>query len=179
MTLNELFPDVSAIEIGGELVELKYNVRAIRELEKIYGSWKAVEAMMRGPKDTMTTEDVTNLIYSCMIGAGKPMPREDVADMVESNLGQAWELMVLLLDNYDQSSMTDEQLEKLEVMAFGKKRSVGREIDWAYYYAFVLSKCRQTEEWFMNATMRQLFALMIGVAEINGAKTEIDDAGEF
>ena len=23
------------------------------------------------------------------------------------------------------------------------------------------------------------FALMIGVAEINGAKTEIDDAGEF
>lgn len=177
MKLSELYPEVSSIEIDGEEIPLRYNMRAMIELEKIYGSWANVEMMVRSAVERFSADDLVNMIHACLIGAGKKYRRADVDDLVAGS--DRMQLTLLAIDNYYQAAPTGEQIEKLEIMAFGKPRSEGKEMDWGYIYAYCLSKGNQSDEWFLNATMRQIFTLMIGVSELDGAKTELDDAAEI
>lgn len=125
MKLTELFPELPILKLGGKEYELKHTTRSMIQLERDYpditvdGKEKltqeriitAINSIFTGMKHT----DAANFLYAQLLHTNEFNNKEKLIDVMETNQFNTY------IDNifcaYKLSTLTPEQIEKMEVMA--------------------------------------------------------------
>ena len=134
MKLTELFPVDSKITLGGKEYELIYNTRAVLQLERDYPDIKdgdkVIEAPQRINKITasmltgVSATDLINVLFALLLSSKAFLNKDALVDLLEISkfdeyCSAAWVAIV-------NARITDEQREKLEVLAAqAKKKALG------------------------------------------------------
>lgn len=120
MKLNELFPDEQEITLNGKAFKLRFDVRAMMELEKDYDDPAKISRIMLQALEGKAVKitDIVNFVH-----AAAKVPKDTVIAHIDAN-GIA-DLADKITISYLQSKPVQEQFEKLEVLAqqqTGKKK---------------------------------------------------------
>ena len=120
MKLNELFPDEQEITLNGKAFKMRFDVRAMMELEKDYDDPAKISRIMLQALEGKAVKitDIVNFVH-----AATKVPKDAVIAHIDAN-GIA-DLADKITISYLQSKPVQEQFEKLEVLAeqqTGKKK---------------------------------------------------------
>ena len=112
MKLNELFPDEQEITLNGKAFKLRFDVRAMMELEKDYDDPAKISRIMLQALEGKAVKitDIVNFVH-----AAAKVPKDAVIAHIDAN-GVA-DLADKITISYLQSKPVQEQFEKLEVLS--------------------------------------------------------------
>lgn len=120
MKLTELFPEMPTVTIGDIKYEVKFNTRAILQLEKDYPNPGDLGEVLKTITTGMKVSDLVNVLFAGLLHTKVFKDKDAVIDVIEprefNNYADA------ILAAYMRSSMSAEQLEKLEVLSQGSKK---------------------------------------------------------
>lgn len=152
MKLSELFPKGAKVTIQGQEYELRFNTRAILQLEYDYpdkelsdGEKEKTITSQRQISDViakalgggMRTADLVNLLYADLLHT-KAFPNKDsIIDAIEPcDFAQYADAIFY---SYMQAQRTPEQIEKLEIMSAASKKKPADETTAASGHSIELS----------------------------------------
>lgn len=124
MKLTELFPELIKINIQDKQYELKFNTRAILQMEQDYPDAKEREKLilMDGTDkkgnpliEIRSTSDLINLLYAGLLHTKAFTDKDTLTDAIEPVHFGAYTNAVFAA--FMQARLTPEQMEKLEVMS--------------------------------------------------------------
>ena len=125
MKLTELFPDNPKIKLNDKEYKLKFNTRAMFDLEKNYDEPEKILNIANGFK----WNDIINFIHAGLQGIKVNMNKEEILDSLD--VKKFNEYKTILLASFCNSLLTKEQIDKLEVIAEqakdNKKKAVKKE----------------------------------------------------
>ena len=137
MKLSELFPVEPKINLGGKDYELIYNTRAVLQLERDYpditdgdrvieSSPHRIAVITGSLLTSVKATDIINLVYAMLLHT-KEFPNKDVLiDLLD--VGSFDDYCSAAFVAIVNAKITDEQREKLEVLAAQAKKKATKEI---------------------------------------------------
>ena len=112
MKLNELFPDEQEITLNGKAFKMRFDVRAMMELEKDYDDPAKISRIMLQALEGKAVK-ITDIVN--FVRAAAKVPKDAVIAHIDEN-GIA-DLADKITISYLQSKPVQEQFEKLEVLS--------------------------------------------------------------
>lgn len=126
MELSELFPKMPKVTIGGVDYEVKFGTRSVIQLESDYPAKDEVRQVLQSMLTGAKASDLVNVLFAGLLGNKKLSgenafkDKEVLIDAIEPKDFNSYADAIMAA--YMRSSVSQEQLEKLEVLALGAKK---------------------------------------------------------
>lgn len=120
MKLSELFPDMPKVIIGGAEYEVKFGTRSIIQLENDYPEPDELSSILKNVLTGIKAVDLINVLFAGLLNTKAFKEKEALIDAVEPR--DFTDYADAILAAYMRSSVSPEQIEKLEVLAADAKK---------------------------------------------------------
>jgi len=120
MKLSELFPAMPKVTISGIEYEIKFNTRAVLQLEKDYPNQEELANVMKSVISGIKVSDLINVLFAGLLHTKGFKDKDSLIDAIEPINFNSY--ADAILSAYMLSSVSPEQLEKLEVLSADSKK---------------------------------------------------------
>lgn len=120
MKLSELFPAMPKVTISDVEYEIKLNTRAVLQLEKDYPNQEELTNVMKSVFSGIKVSDLINVLFAGLLHTKGFKDKDSLIDAIEPINFNSY--ADAILSAYILSSVSQEQLEKLEVLSAESKK---------------------------------------------------------